>query len=64
VVVTQWRRARPSLILALPLHILLVNTETFAVCCLWVTSFCAGGLICYVLLVLSHVLLWVGLLVC
>jgi hypothetical protein len=47
-VVTQWRRARPSLILALPLHILLVNTETFVVCCFWEISFCAGGLTCYV----------------
>jgi hypothetical protein len=57
-------RARPSLVFALPLHILLVNTGIFVVCCLWEISFCDGSLTCYISLVLSPVLLWVGLFVC
>jgi hypothetical protein len=63
-VVTQWRRARPSLILTLPLHILLVNTETFAVV---VSGKCLFVLVAWPVMlrfVLSPVLLRVGLCVC
>jgi hypothetical protein len=58
--VTQWRRARPSLISCFTLAQLLVNTETFAGCCLWLI-FLVGGSICYVSLyaVICKVMGWV-----